>query len=58
MTILVSGNSQLINGNGTFTTPEIEVTEKGWYVWVEEIESTTYTEVLSYCRHRVDLDFE
>ncbi|MBO0456962.1 VaFE repeat-containing surface-anchored protein [Enterococcus hulanensis] len=33
-----------INGNGTFTTPEIEVTEKGWYVWVEEIESTTYTE--------------
>lgn len=36
--------STTINGNGTFTTPEIEVTEKGWYVWVEEIESTTYTE--------------
>lgn len=36
--------STTINGNGTFTTPEITVTEKGWYVWVEEIESTTYTE--------------
>ncbi|MDU5335079.1 VaFE repeat-containing surface-anchored protein [Enterococcus sp.] len=33
-----------IQGNGTVTTPEIQVTEKGWYVWVEEIAETTYTE--------------
>lgn len=33
-----------IQGNGTVTTPEIEVTEKGWYVWVEEIAETTYSE--------------
>lgn len=41
----VAGQVQTkIQGNGTFTTPEIEVTEKGWYVWVEEIAETTYTE--------------
>lgn len=36
--------STTINGNGTFTTPKVTITEKGWYVWVEEIESTNYTE--------------
>ena len=41
----VAGQVQTkIQGNGTVTTPEIEVTEKGWYVWVEEIAETTYTE--------------
>lgn len=41
----VAGQVQTtIQGNGTFTTPEIEVTEKGWYVWVEEIAETNYTE--------------
>ncbi|MFC4770828.1 VaFE repeat-containing surface-anchored protein [Enterococcus hermanniensis] len=35
-----------ITGNGTFETPTIEIAEedKGWYVWVESIEGTDYTE--------------
>ncbi|WP_407856513.1 VaFE repeat-containing surface-anchored protein [Enterococcus hailinensis] len=36
----------VITGNGTVETPEVTIAEedKGWYVWVESIEGTDYTE--------------